>query len=813
AATTVGASTSAAWVGAAVLVAAVGLPLYLNSWTSFAGSGTEAVTNDAALVASDLDNAGKNAAGVNRTTSIGPALLRLVEEDGSPTVGLLAVLLLENGETLAAQADADGRLFFPTKAAKGTVFVARAGSFLHVEGLRFEGEEVLLRLPAGSSLVGRVVDSDGAPQAGLVLDLYSDRLIWEGREFPDGVERALGDPHKIRTTTSLDGEFYFRGLPADWSGELGLPTSVVLSGLNRREQQGDAMHVEGVRTDLVVEVELVPVLSGIVNDPGSGPLADAIVRVWVDDHDKPLHGSTNRDGRFDIPLVGRITSGLRLEAEAGDGGGITRLELAVQDLPGDHDIGQIELRRGRRQQFLVVDQAGIPISGAVAQQVGALSANTATDGEGRGVVELLKEGEPVLLVDAAGFLTSRHEIGSGWAKVVLEPAAHLALRVLDSGGEPLPDLLIKAHATERLFAEGAAYKPGELDQVAMAGRSHEGLLENAFGSFYLSEDGLLDLFGVAAARPIRVEVYDRLSQLIATHEVMPLSTGEMRPVDVIVPDALRSLQARVGDSAGELLVGATVSISAQKRKGGDTQDTGADGLAHFKGLGADRVRVEVSMRGFATQVHADYVLPPPGRVADFSLERGLSLEIVVQDTAGQLVAGGRLSARGTEQVSVRGLPLFGAEQKLEDLGAGAQRIKLYLGGMLYEQSVDAADGRVVFLVPLQGLLAVSWKLPQSDGSSAYRITVQPVGEDGKLLERRQGRKDDGTGRNRSVHTISGATSSEGSTELVLTPGDWIVVLESSVAKPAKGPWTEIGEPVRVKVELGRVPRVQLGELR
>lgn len=137
---------------------------------------------------------------------------------------------------------------------------------------------------------------------------------------------------------------------------------------------------------------------------------------------------------------------------------------------------------------------------------------------------------------------------------------------------------------------------------------------------------------------------------------------------------------------------------------------------------------------------------------------------------------------------------------------------LHLGGMLYEQRADAADGQAIFRVPPHGRLGLSWSLPRSDGNSAYRVMVQPAPKDGKVFGRR-GRKADGSRRNRLVYEISGATLIEGHTELALLPGDWVLMPEKSVAKPAKGPWTVIGESVNVKVDLESTPRVQLGESR
>lgn len=872
AATTVGAGTLAAWAGAAALMAAVGAGIYTLRGQDVFASSSELLEG----VQPPLTNGRvgktitKPTLAQGRMASAGYARLRLVEEGNFPTEGLKAVLVLPDGQSFDAKADEEGMLVFPTPAEAGTLFVAREASFLHIEELTFEGVEQEVRLPAGASLVGRVVDTGGAPVADLALKLDSDRLIWKGKQFPVGVDRALGSPRLIRTTTTPDGYFHFRGLSADWSGELGLPPSVSLVGRNRREEQGGAMHVEGPRTDLVIEVERLPMVTGVVAQAGSEPVSGAEVRVWLDSLDKPLSGITDDEGRFGIQLDDRAPGGLRVEAENTREGGLGSLELALEELEGladsgDLDLGTIYLVQGLRQEFLAVDQSGLPIRGAVATQEGTQIVSSPSGGDGRGQLELSADGEHVIVIDAPGYLSWSYA-GFGLAEAVLEPASELTLRVLDGDGAPLPGLMIEVHAENRLFAEGDPYAPSELDQVTMAGRTGEVQAGEELGRFFLSEDGDLQLAGVASGIPMQVRVFDNLGRLVGTRDVPALVTSDVRTLDLTVAEPLRTFDAVVQDSTGQTLVGALVEIAAEESHQSQTQD---DGIARFDQLGTDRVMVTVSMRGFATLVETDYVLPTPGQSATFTLDPGHDVEVQVIDVLGQPVTGGSIHAAVSSNVSVRGLPLLGSEQVLEDLSAGDKVIELQLGGLTYEQTINPADGRLVFTVPVQGELAVNWSLPEVDDEAAYRIVAQPVpvelealaGQDqGEAAEQTEPQavtvpEDEGspapeseepseTGeggeaeqpsagipageeaehspeeappefvdeREQVVHSVSVAAGLSGTTDLVLAPGRWIVALERSALPPAEGAWEAIGEPMVLQVNQETAGQVQLGLL-
>ncbi len=876
AATTVGASTLAAWAGAAAVMAALGAGIYtLRDQDVFASS---AELLEGIQPTQSSGQAGKTITqptlAQGRMAAIGSARLRLVEEGNFPTEGLTAVLVLPDGQTFDATADEEGRLVFPTSAEAGTLFVAREASFLHIEDLTFDGVEQEVRLPAGASLVGRVVDTGGAPVADLALKLDSDRLIWKGKEFPDDVARALGSPRLVRTTTTQDGYFHFRGLAADWSGELGLPPSVSLAGRNRREEQGEAMHVEGPRTDLIIEVERLPLVTGVVARAGSEPVGGAEVRVWLESVEKPLVGTTNAEGRFGIQLDDRAPGGLRVEAENTVEGGLGSLELAVEELAGmadtgNLDLGTIYLVQGLRQEFIAMDMAGTPIRGAVATQVGTQVVSSPTGGDGRGQLELSPEGEQVIVVDAPGYL-SWNNTGMGTAEAYLEPASELTIRVVDSDGAPLPGLLVEVHAANRLFAEGDPYGPSKLDQVTMAGRTGEVQPGEELGRFFLSEDGDLELSGVASSVPMQVKVFDNLGRLVGTTDVMSLLSGEMRSLDLTVVEPLRTFDAVVKDSAGQTLVGALVEIAAEESHESQTQD---DGIARFDQLGADRVKVRVSMRGFTTLVETDYVLPLPGQSATFILDPGHDVEVQVLDVLGQPVTGGSIHASVNPSVRVTGLPLLGSEQVLEDLSALDQVVELHLGGLIYEQTVNPADGRLVFTVPVQGELAVNWTLPEGDDEAEYRIVAQPVpaepeeaagqdqGEASQALEQQAltGSEDEGSPapeneessdpgevgeaeqpsaelpdglpvpteteitpaeapaalvveRSPVIHSVNGAAGLSGSTDLVLAPGQWVVVLERSVPDPVLGSWEAIGEAMVLQVNQETAGQVQLGLL-
>ncbi|MBI4614004.1 MAG: carboxypeptidase regulatory-like domain-containing protein [Planctomycetes bacterium] len=215
-------------------------------------------------------------------------------------------------------------------------------------------------------------------------------------------------------------------------------------------------------------------LHGVVWTKDGAPAAGAIVTLDPpgEEEGKPLSVSTDRDGRFSLP-ISRGGKGTLVNATSADLDERATVELPPLDLARLPEI-EIHLETSASLRGRVVDSSGSPVAGALVRLVDlpGLSLErherereagvVATDSEGRYRLGGVLPGAKRLIVEAAGHpqrwidlaiegLDEDRELD-----VELSPSAKLAGLVLDDAGRPLAGAILHF-----LRVETEAGDPGE----------------------------------------------------------------------------------------------------------------------------------------------------------------------------------------------------------------------------------------------------------------------------------------------------------------------------------------------------------------
>ncbi|HED65092.1 MAG TPA: carboxypeptidase regulatory-like domain-containing protein [Planctomycetes bacterium] len=182
----------------------------------------------------------------------------------------------------------------------------------------------------------------------------------------------------------------------------------------------------------------------------NGRLGDARVRAYSEGR---LVGETRseRSGRFDLALPSPLPS-LILRVDA-PGLAFLERDLGPQVAGGAQNLGNLFLRPGSELAGLVEDTEGRPIAGARVQ-VSTLRGHTIevgvgetlrSDAKGRFRFAVAPEGSVVLTARAEGFGETSVEFQHrprAEARIVLPPGHELRIRVVDTSGTALPDVLL-----------------------------------------------------------------------------------------------------------------------------------------------------------------------------------------------------------------------------------------------------------------------------------------------------------------------------------------------------------------------------------
>ena len=274
---------------------------------------------------------------------------RVVDERGTPVSDATIVLSGWGGGTVlpVGRSGADGTFALralPTHCHLG----ARKAGYVPSSQRQFTASEgntvaftIELRGPGGT-LTGRVIDPQGRPVAGAVVQAGDEDQ--RNHQLADGAS-ALG-PQNEQVRTAADGSFTFAGL------EVGdVPIAARAPGL--APWQGKVMLQAGRSETLVIHLQAGATLFGTARDEAGAPLARVDIRIgqWSPLLDRSAY--TGDDGTF------------RIE---GLGSGPTKVH-AVHDDFGQREAS-LDLIAGAAQRWDPVLSAGLCCRGRVVDQDG-----------------------------------------------------------------------------------------------------------------------------------------------------------------------------------------------------------------------------------------------------------------------------------------------------------------------------------------------------------------------------------------------------------------------------------------------------------
>jgi RNA polymerase sigma-70 factor (ECF subfamily) len=153
----------------------------------------------------------------------------------------------------------------------------------------------------------------------------------------------------------------------------------------------------------------------------------------------------------------------------------------------------------------------------------------------------------------------------------------------------------------------------------------------------------LELAGLVVDQALSVTLEDTTGSPLVRRELAMASAGSRHELDLTPGVALRSLEVRLCDTDGELLMGGVVQLAQGPRKG-LFRRTGLDGTTLFPGVAHSTrtLDLDVVKRGFVTYRQSGITLPhEDDAVLELVLTRGSDLSIQVMDVQGIAVTDAR----------------------------------------------------------------------------------------------------------------------------------------------------------------------------
>lgn len=292
--------------------------------------------------------------------------------DGTPVAGARVVAMMAGFELPDTRTDAQGRYRIEALPEGELRLLAMAHQHGRVEARRTgrcgETVEWHASLPGGSEFAARVLDADGRPVAGAVLELMAQGWSAMGRTEADGSFRARGLPEGARVRAAVLAPGHVPRMLHD---------------------------VDPAAGELVVRLERRPELTariaGTVHGADGRPVEGLRIRAIGERESTGGTARCDGDGRFAVAVAaGRY----RLQVEA-EGHARWRSEVHEVGDGGSCDVGVVVLPRGGRLQ---VSFAGGPPPAGVEVEV--------RDGEGR-------------------LITGVDEVDGEWLSRLVAPGRHL----------------------------------------------------------------------------------------------------------------------------------------------------------------------------------------------------------------------------------------------------------------------------------------------------------------------------------------------------------------------------------------------------
>ncbi|MEZ5978848.1 MAG: carboxypeptidase-like regulatory domain-containing protein [Planctomycetota bacterium] len=640
---------------------------------------------DGASATAEVARASDSGRSVADSSGLARCSVRVTDANGAPLELDLTVdiIILGGGaETLALRTDASGLARFARESAYRVdrVRVPRTPDTAPATESVFrtiapgETHEVTVEVGPGYVLVGRVVDTVGAPVANARV------LAWNSNQ-------SLG-PHVDEALADEEGRFLFEHLPEVF--------------LLRGEAEGMAC-VQGLRgelsrdvdsDDLVVRMAPASGVSGVVVEPSGSPVAGAKVSVADGEQSHSSREMTTSPG------VRRFTSGGGSCTTDADGafalerlrpGPLTvRVEantypLLDAQVPGDGVPLRLVLDPGLLLSGRVLGADGAPAVGATVR-IGSMRlpgrAEVLTDEDGvfhaRGFVLPVNEFEPqpwigVLHTGCAVEVlqpVAPDRDGNSRVDVNLLPEGTIAGRVVDADGGPIERAVVRAVGTTEM-------DPGYVDGERMT-------WEHVLG---------IDTVRTDAEGRFR---FERLTRGRFTLSVSPPGDGRSVEVETVTGAVLEDIVVDEEALAKVVLFGVVrdaitgepvpsfrvIPFVGEHGSHNDFEDE--SGAFELSGLPSGELMIDVQAEGYATRRLERRPFAVGRHRIDVELAPERTLLVRVVDSAGKPVGRADLVATGEE-----------GDQLMLETGAGSRSSRVYAeGGTIALQGLPAE--RVTF---------------------------------------------------------------------------------------------------------------------
>lgn len=766
----------------------------------------------------ESDEAGLAADGAMATASTdaasgAPLLVTVLHAGGAPAAGT-TVVAATGEEVIDAQfTDAQGAAQFAGADSGLDLYVGGATlepQRFHVEPARGEHR---IELPPGA-FVGGLVLIDGQPAAEPVgLRLIGDR-DWIA-PIPDLIRARLSSvtdpvrwPEIGQFTT--DSRFLFSGLPQDWSGMIGFPSTLQLES-REIERYFD---VERPATDLVVRLTRTGAVIGRVLEPSSTadapqPAAFAgLLNLFLTYGGRSTLYSERRtdgEGRFRIPLPGDLATTLDVQIKSERGG--TSLHLPDLDPHIVHDLGNLVLTSTQRLDFLALDDSERPIEGAVASTTGDTSASSRPTGaDGLGVLPDILPGTSQIRVDALGYEPAELSVPAistdgRPVRVHLMAGSLLDLSLHTADGQPARGVTVEFRAPGPLF-DGTSHGLPDRMQIdqELLGFSSAG--ENfTRGRMRARADGHCFFGRVRPGLPMTLFASDAYGAELHAPESVTLLPGERRLLDWTVsgtPRVVRVTVRRASD--GTPVAGAIVELrstdpalrESKRIPVASAPRTNAAGETECVGVFASRVSIQARHASDGAAWLLDQDVPPEGARFELALGEGRQVEVEVVDADGQPFDGCEVSLIDGPRPIVADELDDGLFQ-LDGVPPGLVTLQAEVGRRGFTLQHDSSLPRARIVIPRLGGLSVRWTMAlQPD--LPYSVILR--GTSGDTWS-------DVTNIPKALRTTQGPLGLSGS----LLPGDYDVVLQRDTSWREDDP--AVSRVARVHVNAGETAEVTL----
>ncbi|MEZ6020150.1 MAG: sigma-70 family RNA polymerase sigma factor [Planctomycetota bacterium] len=735
--------------------------------------------------------------------------VRFLDPGREPIVGMQVVLDDHSPAPPVAWTDAEGLVSFTTALTRATLYVRREGTFVQPVDVQLTAKGVDTFLPWNAELSGRVLAGSQLALADLELAIDSDVRLWGETALPEPVAQHFADPAVVHVTTDAAGAFTVGNLPATWSGKVWLPQGVAIAGADRRDESGRYAYFAAPQAHAMLAVRQLPRVSGRVLGGDGRSAQGARVRCWADGAETPVQTLCDATGRFEFLLDSDGTLGLRVEADDQEGAWQVRREIAGQAVGTALDLGDLELRQALEVQFRALTIEEEPVEGPGGMDgrtAGGAGQRRRRVGHGasaarhpgvphcRGRFRIRgAEGPAGRGTRASGAESRGAHRSSGAGQRGVVHAFRLAAG--DRGTEVVPGVRVRSlppWIAPRWWADSPDWK--------------RDLRAPALG-FVADGSGRLEIAGIEPGVALSVEVLDRLGETLYSQRIAGLLDGEQRKERIQVPDRLHAFHGYVRDRSGTVLVDVEVSLQDIDGRRVSAR-SGLDGHVGFADLVATQYAIHLQKRGFVSVDIPDFsILNGPGsssdQPAEFVLDRGTDLAILVIDGEDQPVTGGQVQAvRRSDGKAFRATPAGAADQTLLDLEQGILDVTLLLGGVRYTESVQSPLPRSVeFRVPYHGRAEVRWTLPEDlDPALGLRVLAVPLASDGTETPVE--------GRESVVTTIGARTGAAGVSEMpALLPGSYRLHLQGPSGEGSPE-WVDLTAAQTLEVLVGQTAHAE-----